>query len=265
MPDAFEVDAPKSRPNGSLAGSDLAGAVRASGSNRARDGSRGDETTSEGAALARFGMITLVTSSREIATAGSDATWAPRAGGGSDGLYTGSAFGDGAGVSGFGIGAARDGLGVGTGDSGARGMSGAIPGAFSGGGGTWNESDWHTNYAGYGNRHLRSGPHIAHPARLSPVGPLDGALVVRVVRNENDALLRCYRKTLEAHADFGGELRVDFMTDRQGDVVGVKDGGGSAGSDAALALCMTKTFAALAFPQAAAFTRVAYVMTLYPR
>jgi hypothetical protein len=266
VPDAFEVDAPKARPNGSLAGSDLAGAVRASGPNRARDGSRGDETTSEGTADARFGMVTVVASSRDVTAAGHDATWAPRAGGGADGLYAGSAFGEGVGVSGLGIGAVRDGRGVGTGDDGARGMSGAIPGALSnGGGGAWSETTWHTNYAGYGNRHARMGPRIGHPTRLAPIGPLDGALVVRIVRNANAKLVRCYAETLETRPELAGELRVDFMTDREGDVVGVKDGGGSASSDAALVTCMTKAFAALAFPKAPGLTRVAYVMTLYPR
>ena len=261
----IEVDAPKARPNGSLAGSDLAGAVRASGPNRAQAGSRGDEATSEATVDTRFGMVALVSSSREVSAAGPDATWAPRAGGGADGLYAGSALTDGVGTSGLGIGAARDGLGVGTGTLGTRGLSGTVQGASTNAP-TWNE--WHADWAGYshyGNRQHRWGPHIGHPARVSPIGPLDGAVIVHVVRNQNDALLRCYRTSLETHADLAGSLRVDFMTSRDGTVIAAKDGGGSVGYDFALVTCMTKAFGAFAFPEAPGFTRVSYAMELHPR
>jgi hypothetical protein len=261
----IDVDAPKARPNGSFAGSDLAGALRASGPNRALAGSLGHESTAEGTVDARFGMVALVDASREVSPVGSDATWAPRAGGGADGLYAGAALGDGVGVSGLGIGAARDGLGVGLGSTGARGLAGNVPGAFASEP-TWNSASWHGGWTtGYARVHRPPpGPHITHPARLSPMGPLDGAVVVRIVRRQNDALLRCYRKALETHADLAGGLRVDFMTDRSGSVVAAKDGGGSVAYDYALVTCMTKAFAAFAFPESAAFTRVAYAMELHP-
>ena len=55
------------------------------------------------------------------------------------------------------------------------------------------------------------------------------------------------------------------MTARDGSVLAAKDGGGAAGYDLAIVTCMTKAFSALAFPEAPAFTRVAYAMDLRPR
>lgn len=258
-----EVDAPKARPNGSLAGSDRAGAIRASGPNRATDGSRGEDAISESPTDTRFGMVTLVASSLDPNVAVTSTPWAPPSGGGADGLYAGSAFGDGAGASGLGIGAAHDGFGIGMGTIGARGLAGHTEGAFA------NERAWSNAWGGgwtaYGNnRHFRfPGPHVKHPTELSPIGPLDGAVIIRGVRSRNAELVRCYVRSLEAHPHSSGGLRVEFVTARDGTVVGAKDGGGSAGVDAALVRCMTTAFATFTFPEAPGLTRVSYAMELY--
>jgi hypothetical protein len=258
-----ELDAPKAHPNGSLAGSDRAGAMRASGSNLARAGSLGDEETSDGTTDARFGMVALVEASREIAI-GTDTSWAPRPGGGADGLYAGNAIGDGMGTSGLGIGATHDGLGVGLGAIGTRGLSGDVQGSFANAR-TWNDR-WQGDWVSYRNQHHRfPGPRIGHPTSLSPIGPLDGAVIVRIVRRDSEALLRCYRKVLETRPSLDGSLRVDFMTARDGSVVAAKDGGGSAGYDFTFVTCMTKAFESFTFPEASGYTRVAYAMDLHPR
>jgi hypothetical protein len=253
-----EFDAPKARRDGTLAGSDRAGTARALGSRLATAGTAGEDAPEDTTVDARFGIVALVESSRGVAVG--DNAWAPNPGGGAQGLYAGSAFGDGLGVSGTGIGASRDGAGVGLGTLGARGLSGITEGTSQQGG----EDLWNGWQGGYARPHhdpqRRWARRIIHPDHIAPVGPLEG-MTIRGVVMADSALDGCYRDALSRHSDLEGVVRVDFLIDREGAVAAVKDGG-SALYDVTLIQCMMQRFWKLDFPRAPAMTRVSYPMKL---
>ena len=211
-------------------GSNSAGARRAVGDEAA-------PATRE-AALAEasgFGVIGLLAPAAQ-ATDGTDDTW-QRPGGGTAGLWSadGDLIGAGLGPLGMHVGGAGDGAGVGTGNTGTFGFT-------SGSSSSWNRygGRYESPYRLHCHRWIRDGVVMAR-------GALFGDVVERVVHVRHPSLLDC------KEVPSARELDIAFVVGRDGEVVGVREGG--AGE------CVRHVLASLTFPSSDGVTSVRYPMT----